>query len=693
METPYEYHNEQLGVKVKYLISDKKKCHKDSLKLISYITLYKRLQSATCTEKSLRRASLGCDALVSFNSLDGVWRELIVQRFGQAPREVAKGYFAKHFEMDGEARAVYLAHRFGDEKNSRLDLEVVSLYTAQASVLNTITKVKTNRKAYIKAIGNVKVNIWESLSRDVNNFTEVEHSLPTTPDSLRYKYTQYKKKGYKALISGKFQNKNASRTKENEQMAFLDELIAKHTNLNNETIAEVYNATAKLVSWKPISAGTVANRKKEKDLVTYAGRKGIKQLENNVLMQNKRRPPSASMLYWSIDGWDVELLYQKTTINKEGNRVTSYNERLNIVVILDAFNKYPIGYAIGTHETPVLIEKAMKNAINHTRELFGKYYKAYQIQTDNYAKKKLTPMYQTCSKYYTPAKVGNAKSKVVEPYFKFLNEKYCKLYDNWSGHNISSGSKNQPNVEFLNKIKHQMPDEKGCIKQITAIMEMERQKKVDEYVHSFEMQGEDKKLPMSWEEYMLAFGSTTGYTNRLQGSGLNVTIAGQVHHYDCFDLAFRKQRDTQWKIYFDKEDLSRVLAVSPCTKYRYELEEKYIQPMCIADQKEEDHKQLKRVNDFNENARQLIIEERKQNAEILTDFFEENPSLDNTLGKLLLTNSLGQHKDERNRSKYLERAKALELKDERKKEKHALKKAREEQIAYYESKININDFL
>ncbi|HHT9079692.1 TPA: hypothetical protein ACT5CJ_002484, partial [Flavobacterium psychrophilum] len=72
------------------------------------------------------------------------------------------------------------------------------------------------------------------------------------------------------------------------------------------------------------------------------------------------------------------------------------------------YNKYPIGYAIGSHESPELIKEAMRNAINHTAELFGQRFNPRQLQSDNYQSKTLTPVYEACTKYYTPAKVKNA---------------------------------------------------------------------------------------------------------------------------------------------------------------------------------------------------------------------------------------------------------------------------------------------
>lgn len=206
METPYEYHDKKLGVKIKYLIFDRH-FHPSSLKLISYNALNKRIRSESCSEKELRRASLGCDALAVYDSLSQIWKDMLILHFGKPKEEIKKSWFAQHYMADSEAFNFYLAYTYGDKV--KLDLDVAELYGYQASVLNTVLLMKNNRKQYLKALGCNSVDIWDSLSKDVNAFREVNHQLPTTKDSLRYKVTKYAKESYPAIISGKYGMQNA----------------------------------------------------------------------------------------------------------------------------------------------------------------------------------------------------------------------------------------------------------------------------------------------------------------------------------------------------------------------------------------------------------------------------------------------------------------------------------------------------
>ncbi len=692
--TPYLYYNNKLGFKISYLTSDRR--HDDSLMLISYNALYKRMKSNTCCEKELRRGSLGIDALILFSSLSRQWKDAITSKFGSPKEEIKQSWFAQHYEFDRKAKEFYLAHRYGDKNEKKIDLALVEKFSYNASMLNTVIKMKTNRKAYAKALGVTSLDIWQSLSNDVNAFREIPHTLPPNKDSLRRKVTKYQKENYASLL-GRLANNNAKKVISNEQTALLDELIKFHNNLDNVQIAKFYNTTARVVGWKEITDGTVANRKKKKHISVHAGRKGVKSLKNKVLMQVKRAKPSTSMLYWTMDGWDVELLYQETVtkmVKGKMRTVTTYHNRPTIVVIIDPFNYYPIGYAIGTHETPELIKEALKNAFYHVKELFGDYYMPYQLQSDNYAKKKLKPIYEAISKHYTPAEVGNAKSKVIEPYFNRINNKYFKLLNNWSGYGTVSGSKNQPNSEYLSKTKKNFPTKLECFKQIDTIINQERIAKIDEFKKGWKNTKEEHKQIMSFENFLLTLGSETGYTNSLKGDGLTITIHGQKYTYDSFDINFRHQASLNWIIKYDDNDLDQVLAISSCGSERFILQQPYIQPMALADRKDEDIKNWQKIKEFNKSTVSTILDEQIDNYKALDPFLAQD-KLENTMAKLLLTDSLGQHKNNKSQARLEANKATAKLKEKTlvKEQKQETKTFAQEQEEYYKSQINVSEYL
>lgn len=660
-DTPYEYHEGKLGIKMKYLIADRNKVNK-SLCLINYLALRKRMNAETSSEKELRRASLGCYALVQFTSLCREWRDMITLKFGEPEQEIRKSWFSKIYILDAKALDFFQKHRYGDGDEKKLPPEVVDVYTYNASVMNAVLAAKKNRKQYIKATGSQNIDLWQSLSNDVNSFKEVPHDLPTTRDSLRYKVTRYAKEGYSSIISGKFGSKNYLKVKTPEQKSLLEELLAKHQNLNNEQIARLYNTISESMMWPTISASTVAKYRKEWDLFIYAGSKGANEFNHNRKMQIKRTGPTLPMTYWTLDGWDVELLYQRKTVNAKGYNVTTYHNRLNAVVVLDPFNKYPVGYAIGNDEDPALIREALRNAVNHTKELFGKRYKPYQLQSDNYQIKNLKPTYENMTKIFTPAAVGNSKSKVIENYFDKYNEKYFQegLAINWSGHNVDSRKENQPNREFSNKIKKMFPDEYGCRMQIIDAIEKERAEKRDEYVKNWYSLPESDRLPMEINEYLRLWGEYTGYTNRFRGDGLTPTINGTVRFFDTFNPKFREYFHVDWMVRYDPEDLSQILVTNAKSKngilteeigtIEFVLGQKYIQPMALYDRSAGDAEKLKEVWDFNKGLEQKIIDRNAERYNTLHGLITENKEIE-TLQKLMITDSRGQHKEQRQAAK------------------------------------------
>lgn len=364
-----------------------------------------------------------------------------------------------------------------------------------------------------------------------------------------------------------------------------------------------------------------------------------------------------------------------------------------MVIVLDPYCKYPVGYAIGTHETPQLIKDALRNAITHTKELFGEFYKVLQLQTDNYSRKSLTSIYEVVSEKYTPARAHNAKSKVIEPYFGRINKKYCQLMPNWSGFGITSGSSRQPNAEYLNKIRHSFPDEFGCAHQIIQIIEKERLETIELYRQAFaEMPAEDKK-PINLSEFLMLTGNTTGFTNRQSASGMVVTINGNKCEYDSFEPQFRSLSHLDWTIRYNPEDLTQVLAVSE-QDHRFLLTEKYTQPMALRDRKPGDSDQLKQIRQFNSDVRETITEGMAEDYSRVDELFANNPQLNNTLAKLVLIDSHGQHKDNKSAERLAPvKAQKVLAKQNKKLEAEEQRSWAQQQEDYLNSKVDISKYI
>ena len=364
-----------------------------------------------------------------------------------------------------------------------------------------------------------------------------------------------------------------------------------------------------------------------------------------------------------------------------------------MVVVLDPFNKYPIGYAIGDRETPKLIKTAIQNAVMHTKDLFGSYLKPHELQSDNYQIKHMRPYYKKATANFNPAGVGNSSAKVIEPWFNYLNKTRCRMYDNWSGFNTNTGSKNQPNTEVMNKLKKNFPTREGLENQIHHIMSQERQGKVGEYVQSFKNTKDEFKHIMSEESFLLNLGHVTKL-NTLRGDGLRVSINSEYRWFDSFDINFRKHATEKWEVRYLEEDLSKAIAVSESETYRFPVIEKYVGSMALADRSDEDELQRKKIGDFNRTTTNYIKTNRIEQAEIVENLFALNPQLNDVTAKHLLTDSLGQHKIHKRRtSEAVKKGKnkviSIEAKEVRKEEKDF----EDKQMEYLKSKVNTSDYL
>lgn len=632
--------------------------YSDVSDILSYKTLEQNVLRGNISR--VRRACYEQPALYSVESFPAKYRKAIEEKFPEMYKQEESSnknlLCGDNILRDMKAVQYFAEYTLSDGRH--LPSEKQEEYVNNASILNRCKEIMEESNQMRSRTSGRKIKkgeFWKMVSEKLPQLQEdIRNTLPIDRMRLTKKYNDYQRRGYEALISGKFMNKNNAKIKEDEQTATIISLLSDYRNFYDTQVMEFYNVLARENGWKEITVGTVANWREKYELEIYAGRRGATKFRMNKTMQTKRKRPSAALLYWSADGWDVELAYQKQTISKDGRKVTTYHNRLTMVVVTDTCIDYPVGYAIGDSESSDLIKRALRDAVNHTKALFGQRMGADQYQSDHFAISKLTSAYQSIADKFTPARVKNSKGKTVERYFLNLNDRYAHLERNWTGHGVKS--KLQPNDEMLNAIRHTFPTYEEAIRQAAEIIEKERQAKIEDYKKFYEKLPKERKYYLSNEMYLLQFGEENHKrngevsTNKLEGSGLNITIAGKKHHYDCFDIEFRTHSYEDWTIKYDPNDLSEVLAVNKDGSLRYMLEEKYVQPMALADRKDGDAMQLQRVFDYNDDLERHVSETlcNAQNTFQTMLRGMQTGRIDETLSKLMITDSNGQHKNQRN---------------------------------------------
>lgn len=586
----------------------------------------------------LRRGCKATGALVDYNSMPLRFRVKVEEILGGSPEKLMedKGLLRSCLEYrEANCKDMDVWDWFAKVRcrdGGMLAEDKIRRMANSAKILNAITDAVDKLTAYARMCRR-RVSLtreFEKLASQVQyDLVEWDNNLPVTGDKLMKKWKQYRQFGCEVLVHG-LTGRESNRVKrviEREEIeAIVSELAAYGGKLSDVSVAKISKAMG-----IEISARRVQKIRKRNEMVNMAGRDGENVFRNTMEMQVDRWRPSQPMLLWCSDGWDAELYYR--------NEKSSYN-RLNIVVVIDAYNDYPMGYAIGDRENCELIVEAYRDAINYAEGLFGEGLMPYQIQSDNYGRKTLPPYYSAVCRHYTPAAVGNAKSKVIEQFFRSIQSN-MELLPNYSGHNITA--KKQVNSQWLSDNAKVFPDREGCVALLEKLIEVERGKRFAELMQGWQKRDEEKVTRIDRERYLMQFGEVSR-GNMLTPNGIKLIRSGKEYKFDCFDIQMRQMRGERWKVHFDTRNMSHAVAESEDGRFRFMLEAKRKVPMAIADYKEEDYAALEMYRTFNEGLRDYVGGERARRQEIVAGYVSK-AQLEGDLAARLLTDKGGRHKD------------------------------------------------
>jgi len=231
--TPYEYHNEQLGVQTRYLVEGRDAAGQ-SLQLIGDRGLRHRMENGTV--KRLRSQGPNTPTLVKWSSLSDEWQNALIAAFGEPVKQIKQSLFEKHYERDAAAFDFFTSYRLDDGR--MLPEDIVDEYTLNASVLNAINKIYTLRYNKRLSMRGKVSDIWSILTVEAERFKDkVNHTLPcTNVDVLRRKLSAYKKESYMELIHKNWCNKSALKMSD-EMIKLLNDLFA--TQSTKPTATEV----------------------------------------------------------------------------------------------------------------------------------------------------------------------------------------------------------------------------------------------------------------------------------------------------------------------------------------------------------------------------------------------------------------------------------------------------------------------
>lgn len=573
---------------------------RDGIVLLEYADLVgergltERMLRRGVTEKVIlvaRAGGGGHPALYDWATLPTRYKALVVTHLGGDPEELAKAQ-----QVERHLLPVAEDHRYIDTFRAANGRGLVDERRAQLAMASRIMDLlaradaayrKGGSAAVLSAFGMGAMALKAAVLDYVKaNRARLPKQFPTTHARMEARKRAYMaarlrgEPGVSALVHGAQGNANASKLATEDQQALLRRLCARPQNYSHVRIASDYNLLAAQAGWAGITPGTVFNFLRDgangRAVAVYA--KGMGAYQNMYGIVVHRERPSQPTYLWVHDGTDYELLYQKEVAGRTG-----YHHRKKVTVVLDPHSWYPVGFAIGEEDTVDLTWEAMRDAVRHMRELTGHYALPRQVQSDRMGHKALGIRYAALGVKHTPAGAHNARAKVIEPWWAQHNDHYANRYPNWSGHNITSSKRNQPNPDALNLHKKDFPTEAGVIEQITAAINRERADKMDAFRAALAAMPEGALRTISREQYLLHFGARHPWTNELTNRGLCPTIGGVEVPFNLLSKSFQAHLGTRFQVMYDPADLSDVLAMTEDQAVRYLVPAVERVPMALAD--------------------------------------------------------------------------------------------------------------
>ncbi|MBL8002356.1 MAG: hypothetical protein JNL05_10380 [Flavobacteriales bacterium] len=564
-------------------------------------------------------------ALIDWASLPERYKEMVRARMGGDPAELVKVKTIDRFlKLRPEDERYLDGFRASNglmlTPEKRSSLKKSARVMAMMATLDEVYRTG-GRESVLKTYG---MHVME-LKQAILQYIKLEGlDLPTSFPRLEARKRAYLKAradghpGAKGLVHGGHGNANSCKLDSEVQQAVLRRIASSHQNYGPTLVARMYNQVATLseTQWPTITASTVRNFKKKgsngRTITLYARGKAAYNSKYNIVVHRGR--PSQPTYMWVTDGNVYELYYQTEGANQKGHRKVFYHNRKVVVVVLDAHSWYPVGYAIGDKDTVELSQQAVRNAVTHMRELTGDYMLPDQVQSDNLGWSAMGAWYGTMDVAFTPTEAGNARAKVIEPYFRHHHAKYVQPhFDNWSGHNVDARKENQPNPDALDRIKKDFPDEAGVIAQIHQAFAMERAEKVEAYLKALQEMPEEHRRIIPRERYLELFGTRHELRNGQQGntltnSGLCPTLLGQERIYNLLTREFQDFIGYSFQVVYDPADLSNVLALLPDGKTRFLVPQTKLVPMARLDHTDGSKALLGHVQGFKKELSQEAID-------------------------------------------------------------------------------------
>ncbi|MFN4248950.1 MAG: Mu transposase C-terminal domain-containing protein [Flavipsychrobacter sp.] len=541
----------------------------------------------------LGRGGRGNQVLINYHSLSEVYRKLVIATLGDPEKLLATDPIKERIVPDHHAQAFYTNYLL--PTGGKLPIDDINKLATAASWLKGIAQMAADKRVLKATLGMSMAEFWQRVATLI---ADNRIDLPKNRIRLQEKLELFKAQGYVTLIEvHKYGNNNRSKVKDEVSEALLLELIGNDKKHDDSIVLELYNKWA-VANGQPIikSVGTIANYRKRNDWQLRPMREGGRDNYNRYGLVIKRARPSAPLLLVNSDDNDLDLFFIDTDRTDSGK----YYHRYKLVVVIDAYNDYILGYATGRTQTQQLVYEAYLNAMYNIKRLTGQWYLPHQLQADRWGLDKnltnsLAQFYKSLG-VFTPAKVGNARSKYIERSFGTEWHQQLKMFPNYGGHNITS--KEKRNSDAVELAKRDFPTMEQSPAVIEAFIQRMRQCKDREakWLEAFMASEKSRERSITDEHMLLIFGTRHETGNQYEGNtitneGITITIEGAKYTYQVPEELYLQNVGKTVQVVYDAQDMTRILVTDGGT-LRFIAYQTGLMPSALADYKEGDRKRL-----------------------------------------------------------------------------------------------------
>ena len=573
----------------------------------------------------------GRKVFIEFESLQPKRKEVIVKKIGSPYEYMAKQPILDLIDWDYMAQSFYSDFVLpnGDKlPNTNINakgkeqINYVERYTKAASWLNMIDRLTSDKRALKQLLNLSVMDFWDTVSELI---LSEGVKLPSAPKRLKEKVKEYKaiadtEDRYASLVDlSKFGNSHSTKIKDEESEALLLKMLSDPRKQDNTVIAAAYNLWAKKAEKPTISVGAVGYFARNNEHIIAPLRDGLKKAANVYTKDIQRKRATAPLLFINADDNCLDLFFEVEKLKADGKVQKSKHYRPMLYVIIDTYNDYILGYAVGDTVTHELVYSAFRNAINHIAELTGGYYLPHQLQTDRWGldvkyKNELGQFYKKVARF-TPQSHGVPQGKYIERSFGVEWHQVLKVMptNNYAGQNITAkerlsaeyiveASKNYPSID-------RMPE---VVASFINVMRMKANPKTgvsrqSEWLNAFHASEKSQQKAIDVSLKLQLFGKKYEHDATITKSGLKPVIGGEKITLNIPTEVIWQNNGKKVDIIYDPQNLNEMMVTDG--KGLSFIAPKYdFVPSNFADYKEGDYARIQGLFDEKKSINRLMAE-------------------------------------------------------------------------------------